>query len=112
MTLAQDTFQIIAEPSRRVLLNALLDGEAPVSELVSISGMSQPVVSKHLKILREAGLVSVRPQGQRRLYSLRAEPLRGLDEWLAPYRAFWSGRLDALETHLATQAGEGNDAIS
>ena len=97
----QDTFQILAEPSRRVLLQALLGGEAPVNTLVEISGMSQPVVSKHLRILRDAGLVGVRPDGQRRLYSLRTEPLRGLDEWLEPYRQHWSGRLDALEAHLA-----------
>ena len=99
-----DTFQTLAEPSRRVLLQALLVGESSVSALVEASGMSQPVVSKHLKILREAGLVDVRPDGQRRLYSLRAEPLRDLDEWLEPYRRFWSERLDALEMHLAESA--------
>ncbi len=101
MTQNQDTFQILAEPSRRVLLQALLDGEAPVNTLVDVSGMSQPVVSKHLRILREAGLVAVRPVGQRRLYSLKTEPLRGLDEWLEPYRQYWANRLDALEAHLA-----------
>ena len=104
MTSTQDTFQILAEPSRRVLLQALLGGETPVNTLVEITGMSQPVVSKHLKILRDAGLVGVRPEGQRRLYRLRAEPLIGLDEWLEPYRQHWSGRLDALEAHLASTA--------
>ena len=104
---SQETFQVLAEPSRRVLLEALLGGEAPVKQLVNISGMSQPVVSKHLKILREAGLVRVRPEGQRRLYSLRAEPLKGLDEWLEPYREYWTSRLDALEAHLAKQAESG-----
>ena len=99
-----DTFQTLAEPSRRALLQVLLGGESSVSALVDVSGLSQPVVSKHLKILREAGLVDVRPDGQRRLYSLRAEPLRGLDEWLAPYRRYWTERLDALEMHLAESA--------
>ena len=103
MLQTQDTFQVLAEPSRRVLLEALLGGEAPVNTLVEFSGMSQPVVSKHLKIMREAGLVQVRPEGQKRLYSLRAEPLKGLDEWLEPYRRYWSERLDALEAHLARQ---------
>ena len=103
MLQTQDTFQVLAEPSRRVLLEALLGGEAPVNTLVAFSGMSQPVVSKHLKIMREAGLVQVRPEGQKRLYSLRAEPLKGLDEWLEPYRRYWSERLDALEAHLARQ---------
>lgn len=108
MQQTQETFQVLAEPSRRVLLEALLGGEAPVNTLVAFSGLSQPVVSKHLRILREAGLVRVRPEGQRRLYSLRAEPLQGLDEWLEPYRRFWSERLDALEAHLAR--GEGGQA--
>ncbi len=104
MLQSPDTFQILAEPSRRVLLEALLGGEAPVKTLVDVSGMSQPVVSKHLKILREAGLVGMRPEGQRRLYSLRTGPLQGLDEWLEPYRQYWSSRLDALEAHLARTA--------
>ena len=103
MLQTQDTFQVLAEPSRRVLLEALLGGEAPVNTLVAFSGMSQPVVSKHLKIMREAGLVQVRPEGQKRLYSLRAEPLKGLDERLEPYRRYWSERLDAMEAHIARQ---------
>lgn len=100
MNPAQETFAVLAEPSRLTLLGALLEGEASVNTLVAASGMSQPVVSKHLKILREAGLVSVRPDGQRRLYRLRVEPLKGVDAWLAPYREFWADRLDALERHL------------
>jgi DNA-binding transcriptional ArsR family regulator len=112
MDQSQDTFQILAEPSRRVLLKALLAGELPVNTLVELSGMSQPVVSKHLKILREAGLVDVRPSGQRRLYSLRPEPLRDLDDWLQPYRQYWSDRLDALESHLAAASPRSGDAKS
>lgn len=102
----QTTFQVLAEPSRRVLLEALLGGEAPVKKLVDVSGLSQPVVSKHLKILRDAGLVRVRPEGQRRLYSLKAEPLKELDQWLEPYREYWTNRLDALEAHLAQKADQ------
>ena len=110
MTSTQETFQVLAEPSRRMLLNALLTGEAPVNDLVAASGMSQPVVSKHLKILREAGLVSVRPDGQKRLYSVNAAPLAEMDGWLMPYRKLWAGRLDALERHLdETRSTEDGD---
>ncbi|MCZ6889192.1 MAG: metalloregulator ArsR/SmtB family transcription factor [Gammaproteobacteria bacterium] len=93
-------FATLAEPSRRLLLDALLDGAKPVNSLVEIIGMSQPVVSKHLRILREAGLVNVKPDGQRRVYSVNPEPLAELDAWLEPYRKFWSEKLDALERHL------------
>ena len=103
------TFSAVAEPSRRTLLELLLEGEAPVGDLVARSGMSQPVVSKHLKILRDAGLVSVRPAGQRRLYRLEAQPLQVLDDWLMPYRRFWSERLDALEGHLHQRYGKSVD---
>lgn len=96
-----ETFTVLAEPNRRRLLAALLGGEQPVSRLVEQTGMSQPVVSKHLRILRESGLVSVRPEGQRRLYRLESAPLEALDSWLAPYRRHWAERLDALERHLA-----------
>ena len=85
---------------RRRILELLRDGERGVGELVERLGLSQPGVSKHLRILREAGLVSVRPEGRRRWYGLRAEPLAELDAWLAPYRELWGGRLDALERHL------------
>ena len=96
-----ETFTVLAEPNRRRLLAVLLDGEQPVSRLVEQTGMSQPVVSKHLRILRESGLVSVRPEGQRRLYRLESAPLEDLDSWLEPYRKHWAERLDALERHLA-----------
>ena len=95
-----NTFTILAEPSRRVILDTLLNGAMSVNTLVDAVGMSQPVVSKHLRILREAGLVSVNPRGQQRLYSIRAEPLIELEQWLAPYRQFWHSKLDALESHL------------
>ncbi len=95
-------FDVLAEPNRRQILDLLRDGERPVGELVAQLGVSQPAVSKHLRILREAGLVEVRGDAQRRLYSVRPEPLQTIDEWLAPYRRLWSERLDALERHLET----------
>jgi DNA-binding transcriptional ArsR family regulator len=94
------TFAVLAEPSRREILDLLLDGERPVGALVDELGLSQPAVSKHLRVLREAGLVEVRPDAQRRLYRLRPEPLLELDEWLAPYRALWGRSLDRLGRHL------------
>ena len=96
-----ETFEVLAEPNRRRILDLLLV-ERPVGDLVEGTGLSQPAVSKHLRVLREAGLVEVRPVAQRRLYRVRPEPLRALDEWLAPYRRLWSARLDALEAHLDT----------
>jgi DNA-binding transcriptional ArsR family regulator len=90
----------LAEPHRREILDLLRDGERPAGELVAQLALSQPGVSKHLKVLREAGLVTVRADGKRRLYALRAEPLAEVDAWLARYRAFWSERLDDLERHL------------
>ncbi|MEQ1786727.1 MAG: metalloregulator ArsR/SmtB family transcription factor [Acidimicrobiales bacterium] len=95
-------FDVLAEPNRRRILDSLRDGERPVNELVHELRLSQPAVSKHLRALREAGLVEVRPAAQRRYYRLRAEPLRELDAWIAPYRRFWEQRLDALEAHLDT----------
>ena len=92
--------EVIAEPTRRRILDAVRGGERSVTELVEIVGMDQPGVSRHLRVLREAGLVEVRRDAQRRLYRLRAEPLRELDEWLEPYRAQLAGRLDSLERHL------------
>lgn len=91
---------VIAEPTRRRILDAVRGGERSVTELVDAVGMHQPGVSRHLKVLRDAGLVEVRRDAQRRLYRLRAEPLRELDEWLEPYRAELAGRLDSLERHL------------
>lgn len=96
------TFEILAEPRRRQILEALLPGERAVGDLVDAVGLSQPAVSKHLRVLREAGLVSVRRDGQRRLYRLRPAPLAQVDAWLAPFRAAWERRLDALEAHLDT----------
>jgi DNA-binding transcriptional ArsR family regulator len=94
------TFEVLAEPTRRTILDLLRERERSVGELVASLTISQPGVSKHLRVLREAGLVSVRTDAQRRVYGLRAEPLAEIDAWLEPYRRFWSGRLDALERHL------------
>ncbi len=94
------TFAVLAEPNRRLLLDALREGARTVNMLVDAIGLSQPAVSKHLRILREAGLVTVRPEGQRRWYEVDAAPLADLDAWLEPYRALWADRLDRLEVHL------------
>ena len=94
-------FEVLAEPNRRRILDLLRDGERPVGDLAGDLAVSQPLVSKHLRVLRDAGLVEVRADAQRRLYRLRAEPLRAVDEWLAPYRAMWATSLDALEARLA-----------
>ena len=96
----ETAFVIIAEPNRRAILSLLASSERSVSEIERSLRIPQPSVSKHLRVLREAGLVEVRTDAQRRLYRLRTEPLREIDEWLAPYRAAWAGRLDALEAHL------------
>jgi DNA-binding transcriptional ArsR family regulator len=100
---AVSAFAAVSEPARRQILELLRERERPVGELVQHLRLSQPGVSKHLRVLREAGLVRVRPDGKRRWYGLRAEPLAELDEWLAPYREYWGGRLDALEQHLDRQ---------
>lgn len=92
--------EVIAEPTRRRILDVVRRGECSVTQLVDAVGMHQPGVSRHLKVLRDAGLVEVRRDAQRRLYRLRVEPLRELDEWLEPYRAQLADRLDALERHL------------
>jgi DNA-binding transcriptional ArsR family regulator len=93
-------FEVLAEPSRRRILDLLREGERPVNDLVERLTLSQPSVSKHLRVLKEAGLVEVRAEAQRRLYRLRPEPLADVDAWLAPYRRMWADRLDALERHL------------
>jgi DNA-binding transcriptional ArsR family regulator len=98
------TFEVLAEPTRRRILDLLLDGPRAVGDLVQRLKMSQPGVSKHLRVLREAGLVSVRTEAQRRIYEIRPEPLAEVAEWLEPYRALWSERLDALERHLDEEA--------
>src|SRR5215475_12132543 len=91
------TLQVLAEPRRQAILDLLRDGELPVGELVERLRMSQPAVSKHLRVLRDAGLVEVRADAQRRLYRIRPEPLAELDEWLATYRELWATSLDRLE---------------
>jgi len=93
-------YTALAEPSRRRILDLLRDSERSVSDLVERLDLSQPGVSKHLKVLREAGLVAVRPDGKRRFYGLRADPLAEVAGWLEPYREHWDARLDALERHL------------
>jgi len=92
--------QVLAEPRRVAILELLRDGERPVSELVELLQLSQPAVSKHLRVLRDAGLVEARVDAQRRLYHIRPEPLAELDDWLAPYRKLWTTHLDRLEEHL------------
>ncbi|WP_069165536.1 ArsR/SmtB family transcription factor [Nocardia altamirensis] len=95
-----DLFAVLAESSRREILDLLRAGELSVGELVESVDLEQPTVSKHLRLLREAGLVEVRVDARRRLYRLRPEPLADLDNWLAPYRAAWTARFDALDRHL------------
>jgi DNA-binding transcriptional ArsR family regulator len=100
------TFELVAEPSRRRILDLLRERARSVGELVKLLGLSQPGVSRHLRLLREAGLVRVRPEGQRRWYELEPKPLAELDEWLEPYRQLWENRLDALERHLDDERKE------
>jgi DNA-binding transcriptional ArsR family regulator len=95
-------FEVLAEPNRRRILDVLLTAESSVGDIVDAMTLSQPLVSKHLRVLREAGLVEARVDAQRRIYRVRAEPLRAMDEWLQPYRRLWAQRLDALEEHLQT----------
>ena len=97
------TFEVLAEPTRRRILDLLRERERSVGELVDRLTVSQPGVSKHLRVLRDAGLVEVRTDAQRRWYGLRPEPLTEIDAWLAPYRSLWAQRLDALENHLARE---------
>ncbi|PRY02331.1 ArsR/SmtB family transcription factor [Allonocardiopsis opalescens] len=94
------TFEVLAEPRRREILDLLREGEQPVGALVDRLGLTQPTVSKHLKVLREAGLVEVRQDAQRRWYRLSPAPLVEIDVWLAPYRGLWEASLDALERRL------------
>jgi DNA-binding transcriptional ArsR family regulator len=93
-------FDVLAEPTRRRILDLLLERPRLVGDLTEQLGLSQPGTSKHLRVLREAGLVRVRPEAQRRWYELRPAPLREIDAWLAPYRQLWSDSFDALERHL------------
>jgi DNA-binding transcriptional ArsR family regulator len=95
-----DAIAVLAEPTRRRILDELREADSSVGELVDKLAMSQPAVSKHLKVLREAGFVSSRTAAQQRIYSLEPGPFRALDAWLAPYRRMWNRHLTALERHL------------
>ncbi len=95
--------QVLGEPRRVAILDLLRDGERPVGDLVGDLGLSQPTVSKHLRVLKDAGLVEARVDAQRRLYRIRPQPLADLDAWLEPYRQLWRTHLDRLETHLETR---------
>lgn len=96
-----DVFEAVAEPNRRALLDALTEGERTAGELVAmLPSLTQPTVSRHLRVLREVGLVEVRPDAQRRVYALRADGLTPIDDWIERYRRHWAGHLDALERHL------------
>jgi DNA-binding transcriptional ArsR family regulator len=94
------TFEVLAQPIRRSILDRLRHREHLVGELAEALELSQPAASKHLRVLRDAGIVTVRVDGPRRWYALRVEPLTEVDEWLAPYRWMWESRLDLLGTHL------------
>ena len=96
----ESVFEIIAEPNRRAILSLLASAEQSVGEIERELGMPQPTVSKHLRVLREAGFVESTVDAQRRLYRLTPEPLQEVDAWLAPFRRFWSAHVDALERHL------------
>jgi DNA-binding transcriptional ArsR family regulator len=95
-----DVFGVVADPTRRRILHALLDRERSVGELVGSLGLSQPAVSKHLKVLRDNGFVASRTAAQQRIYRLDQSPFDELDSWLGPFRQKWNGHLDALERHL------------
>ena len=97
----EDVLRALADKSRRTVLEALTGGPATAGELAALLPIARPGVSRHLRVLREAGLVEVRQQAQRRVYSLRLEPLAEVDEWLGRYRALWEQRLDALHTEVA-----------
>jgi DNA-binding transcriptional ArsR family regulator len=96
------TFEVLVDPTRRRILDLLREGERSVGDLVAALALSQPGVSKHLRVLREAGFVAVRRDAQRRWYGLNPAPLAEVDDWLQPYRRLWADRLDALERHLDT----------
>jgi DNA-binding transcriptional ArsR family regulator len=107
--MVETTWAALADPKRRALLDLLRQRPRTVNELVDALALSQPTASKHLRVLRTAGLVRVRSDAQRRIYAVEPEPFTELDAWLAPYRALWNDRLDALGQHLdATAPGRGN----
>ncbi len=106
-----DVFEAIAEPNRRALLDALTDGERTAGDLVAtLPELTQPTVSRHLRVLREVGLVEVRSDAQRRIYALRADGLVEIDSWITRYRRHWTGHLDALERHLETMKERNDNA--
>jgi DNA-binding transcriptional ArsR family regulator len=106
----QNAFEVVAEPTRRRILDLLLAGEQPVGDLVTDLAISQPGVSRHLRVLRDAGLVTSRTDAQRRLYSINPGPLAELDAWLGPYRRLWAGRLDQLAAHLDDMPDESDES--
>jgi DNA-binding transcriptional ArsR family regulator len=101
-----DAFVVLAEPTRRRILDRLRASESSVGDLVDALRMSQPAVSKHLKVLREAGFVSCRVAAQQRIYAIETAQLRSVDRWLAPYRSLWTRHLDALAAHLDAETNE------
>jgi DNA-binding transcriptional ArsR family regulator len=105
-----DTFAVLAEPTRRRILDELCASESSVGDLVDALSVSQPTMSKHLKVLRDAGFVSCRVAAQRRIYRVEAPPFELLDEWLEPYRRLWARHLDALERHLDSQGDTAADS--
>jgi DNA-binding transcriptional ArsR family regulator len=104
-----DAFEVLADPTRRRVIEALRQGERQVNDLVADIGIHQSGVSRHLRILSDAGFVTMRPDGQRRLYSLAPDPFRELDEWLSRYRALWEKRLDRLGAALADRRGQSGE---
>ena len=96
----ESVFEVIAEPNRRAILTLLVSSHQSVGEIERQLGMPQPTISKHLRVLREAGFVEAAVDAQRRLYRLKPEPFQEMDEWLAQFRRFWSAHVDALERHL------------
>jgi DNA-binding transcriptional ArsR family regulator len=100
----ESVFEIIAEPNRRAILSLLVSSQQSVGEIERELGMPQPAVSKHLRVLRDAGFVEATVDAQRRLYRLKPEPLQEVDAWLAPFRRFWAAHVDALERHLDRMA--------
>ena len=105
-----DVFQTLADPTRRRIVEALRDGEQQVNDVVEKAGVHQSGVSRHLRILSESGFVSMRPDGQRRLYALKPEPFREMDQWLGQYRKLWEARLDRFETALANRQHQAHRA--
>jgi DNA-binding transcriptional ArsR family regulator len=106
MNMQIDAFEALADPTRRRIVAALREGERPVGDIVEQSGIHQSGVSRHLRILHESGFVSVRPDGQRRLYALRPEPFRELEAWLGDYRRLWESRLDRFGAALEARRKE------